>query len=122
MQNKFIVEIVNKTRFKEDIEQLGLVLKRKTERMCKGVWLAWGWKLKTIAEAKPIKINPKPVKENGKTASENNINGHDIAGYIHSSVPGKQTNKQIKPKQQQNPTKKKIKENVLLVKLKIKIK
>lgn len=39
------------------------------------------------------------------------------------SQGNKQTNKQIKPKQQQNPTKKKkIKENVLLVKLKLKIK
>lgn len=33
-------------------------------------------------------MNARPVKKNGKAASKNNIHGHAIAGYIHSSVPG----------------------------------
>lgn len=60
-----------------------------------------------------VKINTKPVKEDGTAKSESNIDGHNIAGYIHSFNPekSKQTN--------QNPIK--IKENTLLVKIKLKI-
>ena len=39
-----------------------------------------------------FKINTRPVKKNGKAASKNNIHGHDIARYIHRSVPDNKSN------------------------------